>query len=96
VSLLVRDGEEVRSVGRPVRTIPAKLRRELETTYPVCGVLGCSNDRFLEIDHVIPISEGGETSRANCWRICPHHHVLKHQHGWVVIGEPGQWDLVPP
>ncbi len=96
VSLLVRDGDELRAVGKPVRTIPATLRRELETNYPVCGVKGCSNDRFLEIDHVIPVCNGGETTRRNTWRICPHHHILKHHRGWHVIGEPGNWDLVPP
>ena len=76
IALLVRDGDEVRAVGRPVRTIPAKLRRELTTTYPVC--------------------EGGDTSRTNTWRICPHHHFLKHHRGWRVTGEPSHWDLVPP
>jgi hypothetical protein len=96
VSLLVRDGDEVRAVGKPVRTIPAKLRRELETAYPVCGVKGCSNDRFLEIDHVVPVCDGGETTRKNTWRICPHHHSLKHHRGWIVIGGPGGWDLIPP
>ncbi len=96
VSLLVRDGDAVEAVGRPVRTIPAKLRRELEADYPVCGVEGCSNDRFLEIDHVVAVCEGGETSRKNCWRVCPHHHVLKHNRGWTVVGETGHWNLVPP
>jgi hypothetical protein len=96
VSLLVRDGDSVTSVGRPVRTIPAALRRRLETMYPACGVNGCANDRFLEIDHVVPVCEGGDTSTANTWRICPHHHGLKHHRGWTVVGEPGRWNLVAP
>jgi hypothetical protein len=32
----------------------------------------------------------------NTWRICSHHHFLKTYAGWKVIGEPGNWDLVPP
>jgi hypothetical protein len=96
VSVLVRDADALTSVGRAVRTIPVTLRRYLEATYPVCGVPGCSNVRFLEIDHVVPLSEGGATSRKNCWRICPHHHALKHHDGWRVTGEPGSWNLVPP
>ena len=96
ISLLVRDGDDLTAVSRPVRTIPTKLRRELTTAYPVCGVRGCANDRFLEIDHVIPVCAGGETSKQNCWRICPHHHLLKHHRGWRVTGEPGSWNLVPP
>jgi Domain of unknown function (DUF222)/HNH endonuclease len=96
VAVLVRDGDDVTAVSSPKRTIPIKLRRALETRYPVCGVIGCANDQFLEIDHVVPIAEGGETSIRNAWRICPHHHVLKSYFSWKVVGEPGNWDLVPP
>jgi hypothetical protein len=96
VSVLVRDGDEITAVSSPKRTIPIKLRRALEARYPVCGVKGCANDRFLEIDHVVPLAEGGRTEIANTWRICPHHHFLKTYDGWVVVGEPGNWDLVPP
>jgi hypothetical protein len=28
--------------------------------------------------------------------ICPHHHFLKTYRGWKIVGEPGNWDLVPP
>jgi hypothetical protein len=96
VAMLVRDGDDVTAVSSPKRTIPIKLRRALETRYPACGVKGCANDQFLEIDHVVPLAEGGETSIRNAWRICPHHHVLKTYFGWKVVGEPGNWDLVPP
>jgi Domain of unknown function (DUF222)/HNH endonuclease len=96
VAVLVRDGDEVTAVSSPRRTIPIKLRRALETRYPTCGVKGCANDQFLEIDHVVPIEQGGRTELANAWRICPHHHVLKTYRGWRVVGEPGNWNLVPP
>jgi hypothetical protein len=96
VSVLVRDGDEITAVSSPKRTIPAKLRRALEARYPVCGVKGCANDQFLEIDHVVPLEDGGETNVHNTWRICPHHHCSKTYGGWVVVGEPGNWDLVPP
>jgi hypothetical protein len=71
VSVLVRDGDDITAVSSPKRTIPIKLRRALETRYPVCGVKGCANDQFLEIDHVVPLEDGGETSVHNTWRICP-------------------------
>ena len=96
VSVLVKDGDDITAVSRPTRTIPAKVRRALEAKYPVCGVKSCANDRFLQIDHVKPIADGGETSIHNCWRICDHHHVLKTYFGWIVVGDPGDWDLVPP
>jgi HNH endonuclease len=75
--------------------IPIKLRRALEARYPTCGVDACANDQFLQIDHVVPIEEGGETSIQNTWRICPHHHSLKTHAGWKVVGGPGAWDLRP-
>jgi HNH endonuclease len=51
---------------------------------------------FLQIDHVVPIEDGGETNIRNAWRICPHHHHLKTYCGWRVVGEAGNRDLVPP
>jgi len=72
------------------------VRRVLETRYAICGVRGCANDRFLQIDHVQDVADGGPTSIDNTWRICPHHLALKTLHGWRVTGEPGNWNLVPP
>ena len=96
VSVLVKDGDDITTVSSPKRTIPAKLRRALETRYPTCGVHGCANNQFLQIDHVRPIADGGPTSIDNTWRICPFHHAQKTLHGWRVTGEPGNWNLVPP
>ena len=96
VSVLVKDGDDITTVSKPTRTIPAKLRRALEARYPTCGVKSCANDRFLEIDHVIPLADGGSTELANLWRICPHHHHLKSYFGWRVTGTPHDWDLAPP
>jgi hypothetical protein len=96
VSVLVKDGDDITAVTRKGRTISARLRAALEAKYPVCAVKSCANDRFLQIDHVKPISEGGTTDIHNCWRICDHHHVLKTYFGWIVTGTPGDWDLVPP
>jgi Domain of unknown function (DUF222) len=96
VAVLVRDGDDITNVSSPKRTIPMKLRRALEARYPTCGVKACANDQFLQIDHVVPIEEHGETSIHNTWRICTHHHHLKTYFGWRVIGEPGNLDLVAP
>ncbi len=96
VSVLVRDGDDISAVSKPTRTIPAKLRRALEARDPICPVQGCANDHFLEIDHIVPLAEGGRTELANLWRPCSHHHDLKTYFGWKVIGENGERDLVPP
>ncbi len=96
VAVLLRDGDDITAVSRPTRTIPAKLRRALEARYPTCGVKSCANDQFLQIDHIVPMEEGGETSIHNVWRICSHHHDLKTYFGWQVVETPDGRDLVPP
>ena len=96
VSVLVRDGDDITAVSRPTRTIPAKLRKALEARDPKCPVKGCANDQSLEIDHIVPLAEGGRTELANLWRPCSHHHHLKTYFGWRVVGENGDRDLVPP
>ncbi len=55
----------------------------------------CGNDQFLQIDHIVPLAEGGRTELANLWRPCSHHHALKTYAGWKVVGENGDRDLVP-
>lgn len=68
----------------------------LESSYPTCGVSGCANDQFVEIDHIVPLEEHGRTELANLWRLCSHHHRLKTYEGWKVIGTNGSRDLAPP
>jgi 5-methylcytosine-specific restriction endonuclease McrA len=96
VTVMTRDGDDITAVSRPTRTIPTKLRRALETRYPTCGVPGCANDHFLEIDHVVPIEDHGATEIENLWRLCSHHHALKTYQGWKVVSVNGDRDLVPP
>jgi len=78
------------------RYYPPWLLAWLEQHYPVCGVKGCDADFHLEIDHVVPKSEGGLTEIPNLWRICWYHHRLKTNEGWKVTGDTHDWDLVPP
>jgi hypothetical protein len=96
VSVMTRGGDDITAVSRPTRTIPVKLRRALEARYPTCGVPGCANDQFLEIDHVVALEDHGRTELANLWRLCSHHHRLKTYAGWSVVGTNGDRDLVPP
>jgi Domain of unknown function (DUF222)/HNH endonuclease len=96
VMVLTKTGDDVTAVSSPKRVIPMKLRRALEARYPTCGVKGCANDQFLEIDHIVPLAEGGRTELANAWRICSHHHHLKTYFGWRVVEIAEGLDLVPP
>jgi hypothetical protein len=96
VSILSREGTEITRITSPKRTIPAALRRWLERAYPRCGHLGCGSQERLQIDHVIPIEDGGPTEKANLWRLCTYHHKLKTFYGWQAVGSEGQRRLVPP
>jgi hypothetical protein len=91
-----RDGSHLDGYESFGRYLPADLRRWLEHHYPTCGVEGCDRDHHLEVDHVMPLSEGGTTTRENLWRICPYHHDLKTHRGWTAAGEPHAWTLEPP
>jgi 5-methylcytosine-specific restriction endonuclease McrA len=96
VALLVRGeaGELVVST-RAKRTIPRGLRRRLEHRYPVCA--NCGGDGPFEIDHIVPIERGGETTDDNTWRLCRHCHRLKTYVGWsVATKDRGRRKLVPP
>ena len=92
---LIVDGEDVRAVAHLGRTIPAKLRTAVEEMFPECAVAGCHVNRQLEIDHNVPISEGGPTTLLNLRRLCAHHHEYKHAHNLRLEGEGTRQRFVP-
>ncbi|HEY3724780.1 MAG TPA: HNH endonuclease signature motif containing protein, partial [Acidimicrobiia bacterium] len=105
LKVLVHDSSDVRAISHAGRTIPARLRTALEELYPECCIEGCHVDRHLEIDHNIPISEGGPTALWNLTRPCHHHHDYKHAHNLRIVGEgtrrhfepaPAAADRAPP
>jgi hypothetical protein len=96
VTVLGYDGVEITTVSTPKRTIPVALRRALEARYPSCGVIGCVQKEFLQIDHILAIEDGGETNIENTWRLCTHHHDLKTYDGWVVVGAGESRTLLAP
>ena len=80
LKVLLTDGEDVRAVAHVGRVIPARLRTAVEEQYRECCVEGCHVARHLEIDHNIPVAEGGLTALSNLHRLCHHHHDYKHAH----------------
>ena len=78
------------------RSYPAWMLDWLKLRYPVCGQPGCDRDAHLQNDHVVALTDGGTTTIWNLWRLCWHHHDLKTNRGWTVVGEPHDWKLVPP
>jgi hypothetical protein len=106
LSVLVTDGVDVTAVAHTGRTIPASVRRALIERDQVCVVPGCDLGDGLEIDHVEPFGQGGETSLANLARLCHWHHYLKtyQRHRlqrvdgawrWTMPGDAGPQDAGP-
>ena len=97
VRVIEMDGADVGRVSHAGRTIPTRLRTALEARDTTCAVPACSRRQGLEIDHVIPLSEGGRTSLDNLARLCRWHHAQKTHHGWRLTGEPGarRWERKP-
>jgi hypothetical protein len=89
-AVLSRDAD-VRAVAHLGRTIPARLRTALEARDQTCVVPGCDEREGLEIDHIVPLSEGGRTALDNLCRLCHWHHFLKTHRGWRIVGPPGRW-----
>ena len=91
VKIVERRGVDVSRVVHVGRMIPAVVRTALEGRDPVCVVPGCNRANSLEIDHVVPLSQGGLTTIANLARLCRWHHAQKTHHGWRLSGAPGSW-----
>ena len=81
---------------RDGRYYPQWMRDWLDQHYSVCGQPGCDADFRLQYDHVVALEDGGLTTISNLWRLCPHHHDLKTNHGWKIVGTAHDWKLVPP
>jgi hypothetical protein len=91
VKAVLYDGADVRAVAHFGRQINARLRTALEARDQVCVVPGCEERESLEIDHIVPLAEGGPTRLDNLARLCRYHHAMKTHRGWRLGGEPGRW-----
>jgi hypothetical protein len=90
LKVLVTDGCDIKAVAHAGRTIPARLRTALEARDPTCIVPGCDAREDLEIDHIVPLAEGGETKLEGLGRMCRWHHYLKTHCGYRLEGPPGE------
>ena len=96
VSVIIRDGVDIRSVTHLGRQPTAHQRTALRARDPECVVAGCHVRQGLQIDHVDPWVPSFVTTLDRLARLCRHHHGLKTFRGWRLEGEPGHWRLVPP
>ena len=96
LSVLVTDGVDVSTVAHAGRTIPAAVRRALLERDQTCAVPGCDLRDGLEIDHLLPIGEGGITTLDNLVRLCHWHHYLKTHHRHRIERSGKGWNWIPP
>ena len=97
LTILVREGVDVRTVAYAGRTVPVPTARALEGRDPACVVPNCQVTVGLEVDHwQVPFSQGGPTELWNLARLCKFHHRLKTYEGFGLAGGPGRWEWLPP
>ncbi|WP_164520269.1 HNH endonuclease signature motif containing protein [Specibacter cremeus] len=84
--------------GRRQRLVTPDIRRALYARDGGCAFPDCDRPpQWAEAHHIIPWSEGGPTSVANCCLVCSWHHHLLHRTDWTVTminGTP--WFTAPP
>ena len=102
LKLLVVDGVDIKTVAHMGRHIPAPLRTAVEERDRVCQVPTCDMSIGLEIDHIMPFSEGGPASLANLVRLCKRHHLQKTHDGYRLVrikseaGSESRWQWRRP
>lgn len=96
LAVLVTDGADIKAVAHMGRMISARLRTALDARDQVCAVPGCGERKRLEIDHIVPIYEGGLTCLSNLGKLCRWHHYLKTHQGHKLSGKPGARTWTPP
>ena len=77
-------------IGAATDTIPAHLRRAVAARDRHCRFPGCQQPpAACHVHHLIPRSEGGPTSLANCALACTFHHLVAiHRWGWTLTLNP--------
>jgi 5-methylcytosine-specific restriction endonuclease McrA len=71
------------------------LRTAIEELQRECVIEGCHVSRHLQLDHNVPIEEGGPTALWNLNRLCAWHHQEKTRLNLRLEGEGTRKRLVP-
>jgi len=70
---------EVVAKGRDTRLFSPSAIRAITARDRCCQMPGCTRNRWLQAHHVIPWSEGGETTIANGCLVCAGCHLQLHE-----------------
>ena len=91
-------------VGREKRIVPRELRVALEIRDKHCTFPGCTIDASrCDAHHVKHWQHNGPTDISNTLLLCPGHHHLVHEGGWMITANPDiddgnttRWNFTPP
>jgi hypothetical protein len=97
LKVLENEHGEPLDVGRRTRSIPAAIRRALNTRDGGCRFPGCTHQRYVDAHHIEHWADGGETKLANLVTLCRLHHRLVHE-GEITIEllAGGGWRFLHP
>ena len=79
--IITRGDSQPLDVGRATRTVPASLRRALDTRDGGCTHTGCDIPaKWCDAHHIQHWADGGPTSLDNLRLLCRRHHRAAHDH----------------
>src|SRR5436190_10107939 len=98
ISRITGRGELDHELSHAVRTIPAPIRRALETRDRHCVFNGCGRPlNWCDGHHLVWWTKGGSTTLPNLALLCRPHHRMVHEEGWTLEHrKDGQWAATPP
>jgi hypothetical protein len=77
-------------VGRTKRLVTGPLRTAVWARDLRCVFTNCDRDaNWCDVHHLVHWANGGETTVDNLVLLCRTHHVLVHEAGWTITGQPG-------
>ena len=80
---VLHTGTDIHTIAHYGRRYPAVLQTALDLGAPprfngtICATPGCDRQYHLQLDHIDPYANGGETSYANSQPLCPPDHRIK-------------------
>ncbi|HTV11105.1 MAG TPA: HNH endonuclease signature motif containing protein [Acidimicrobiales bacterium] len=94
---VVTKGKDVIGVAHLGRRPNAYQSTALDWLYPSCAVAGCpAKGSYLQSDHRVDWAKTRFTVLDLLDRLCPHHHRLKTNEGWLLVAGKGKRAFVPP
>ncbi len=90
LSRVITNGpSQVLDVGRATRFVSEPQRRGLIVRDGGCVFPSCNRDhRWCDAHHLTPYSHVGKTDLKDLVLLCPRHHTMVHEGGWILRRDP--------